>query len=934
MNCPCQPEKRFHNFVLFVAVMLTLSLASATSALAQQCTDSWTGGGGDNNWSNGANWSNGSEPGNTDAVCIQTSGAAVLLDVADGVAGLAVGSSDSLTFPTPSNTNNGLSISGSSITNSGQIIMAAPVQFGSTGLNLSSSGTVILSGRGTITLQANSFGGDSIGGSAILLNRSTIQGGGGLDMTFNNAKAGVINANESGVQLVVGRNNSQGPSTNTGLMEATDGGQLVMGSLTLNNVGGTIKAAGKNSYVQLEGEGQGGETFTGGTWTTANGGAIQVVDSSALLDGTNGNTITNSGTMQLVDGAAHPGGNFQGTLMNTGTLQILSKGSGMGVNIPGGQTFTLTGSGSLTMGDGTSNAYNNQNYISGATFVSQQLIQGTGNILNLVSFNNSATINANVPTGPNNLQLQLGRAGASTNTGTIEATNGGVLLIGSTTINNVGGTIAASGTGSNLSLVGSLGTSGLTISGGTFDGSGGGVIYGQGGSLLDGTTSTVNNTGTMVINYQDLQAQGTLNNSGTIQILAPTNDNGQTFLQIPNGENLTITGKGTIIMGDGTDNSYNNNAAIGNNLGTNGTFDNRTTIEGTGGIVLTNEVINDGTIIANVPTGTSGLMLLVDRVANIQNNGTIRATQGGIFYIGGGSCCGNPFTNAGTIIADAKSTVNLQNANPFGNLANGVLTGGTYNVTGTLEIPGNITTNDAKITLNGKASQILNPSTNALVGFVTNAPKGSFTVTAGQSFTSAGTFTNQGAITVGKGSTFTVGSGGSYLQTEGKTTVNGKVTLSSTEEKTDEADSDSSPAAANIRIAKGTLFGNGGTVAAHVYSSGTVIPADSLTATGKLAITGAYTQTAAGALDANIAGASSGQFNVLNVTGAATIGGTLNIGLLDKFVPAVGDTFEILTAKKVTGTFATVNGTKINDSEHFTVTYNPDNVTLSVVSGD
>jgi hypothetical protein len=934
MNCPCQPEKRFHNFVLFVAVMLTLSLASATSALAQQCTDSWTGGGGDNNWSNGANWSNGSEPGNTDAVCIQTSGAAVLLDVADGVAGLAVGSSDSLTFPTPSNTNNGLSISGSSITNSGQIIMAAPVQFGSTGLNLSSSGTVILSGRGTITLNANSFGGDSIGGSAILLNRSTIQGGGGLDMTFNNAKAGVINANESGVQLVVGRNNSQGPSTNTGLMEATDGGQLVMGSLTLNNVGGTIKAAGKNSYVQLEGEGQGGETFTGGTWTTANGGAIQVVDSSALLDGTNGNTITNSGTMQLVDGAAHPGGNFQGTLMNTGTLQILSKGSGMGVNIPGGQTFTLTGSGSLTMGDGTSNAYNNQNYISGATFVSQQLIQGTGNILNLVSFNNSATINANVPTGPNNLQLQLGRAGASTNTGTIEATNGGVLLIGSTTINNVGGTIAASGTGSNLSLVGSLGTSGLTISGGTFDGSGGGVIYGQGGSLLDGTTSTVNNTGTMVINYQDLQAQGTLNNSGTMQILAPTNDNGQTFLQIPNGENLTITGKGTIIMGDGTDNSYNNNAAIGNNLGTNGTFDNRTTIEGTGGIVLTNEVINDGTIIANVPTGTSGLMLLVDRVANIQNNGTIRATQGGIFYIGGGSCCGNPFTNAGTIIADAKSTVNLQNANPFGNLANGVLTGGTYNVTGTLEIPGNITTNDAKITLNGKASQILNPSTNALAGFVTNASKGSFSVTAGQSFTSAGTFTNQGAITVGKGSTFTVGSGGSYLQTEGKTTVNGKVTLSSTEEKTDEADSDSSPAAANIRIAKGTLFGNGGTVAAHVYSSGTVIPADSLTATGKLAITGAYTQTAAGALDANIAGASSGQFNVLNVTGAATIGGTLNIGLLDKFVPAVGDTFEILTAKKVTGTFATVNGTKINDSEHFTVTYNPDNVTLSVVSGD
>jgi hypothetical protein len=179
-----------------------------------------------------------------------------------------------------------------------------------------------------------------------------------------------------------------------------------------------------------------------------------------------------------------------------------------------------------------------------------------------------------------------------------------------------------------------------------------------------------------------------------------------------------------------------------------------------------------------------------------------------------------------------------------------------------------------------------------------------------------------------------VGSGGSYLQTEGKTTVNGKLALSTSEEKIDEPESDSDPAAANIRISKGTLLGNGGTIAAHVFSSGTVIPSDSLTTTGKLGITGTYTQTAAGALDANVAGASSGQFNVLNVTGTATLGGTLNIKLLNNFVPSVGATFEILTARKVSGSFATVNGTKINDSEHFTVTYDADNVTLTVVSGD
>ena len=934
MNCVPQQEKWLRRFVLFVAAMVAISLAGATAALAQ-CTDSWTGGDGNSNWSDGANWSNGMVPGSSDSVCITQSGAAVVLDVADGVADLTLGSSDSLTFPTVTNTNNGLNINGSSLANSGQIILAVPVQFGTTSLGFSSSGTVTLSGRGTITLNANSFGGDSIGGSATLVNQSTIQGAGGFDMTFNNAKAGVINANQSGVQLVVGRNQAQGASTNTGLMEATNGGQLAMGSLTLNNVGGTVKASGKNSYVQLEGEGQGGETFTGGTWTTANGGAIQVVDGTVLLDGTNGNTITNSGTMQLVDGAPHPGGNFQGTMNNTGAIQVLSRGNQVGLNIPGGQTFTLMGSGGLTLGDGTSNSYNNQTGISGSgTFVNQQLVQGSGYILNLNGFNNTGTINANVPTGTNNLQLQLGRAGASTNTGMIEASNGGVLLIGSTTINNVGGTIAATGANSYVALVGSLGTSGLTITGGTMDGSGGGVVYGQGGSLLDGTTSTVNNTGTMIINYQDLQAQGTLNNTGIVQVLAPTNDNGQTFLQIPNGENLTITGTGSIIMGDGTDNSYNNNAAIGNNLGTNGNFDNRSTIEGTGGIVLSNEITNDGTIIANVPAGTSGLMLFIDRVGNIQNNGTVRATNGGVFYIGGGSCCGNPFTNAGTMIADANSTVNLQYANPFGNLANGILTGGTYKVAGTLQIPGNITTNDAKIALTGKASQILNPSTNALAGFVTNGAKGNFALNGGQTFTSAGTFTNQGAINVAKGSTFTVGTGGSYVQMSGRTTVNGKLTLSSSEDKTDNSDSDSDPGAAVIRIGRGSLFGNGGNVTAHLVSAGTVVPADSTTTVGKLKITGAYSQSAAGALDANIEGANSGQFNVLNVTATATLNGTLNIKLLNNFVPLVGAEFEILTARRVNGVFAKVNGTVINNSEHFTVTYNADNVTLTVVSGN
>ena len=929
MNCVRQQKKGFRGFVLILAAMVGLPFAGATPALAQ-CTDSWTGGAGDGLWSDGQNWSTGVEPGSSDNVCIQKSGAAVLLDVGDGIADLTVGSSDSLTLPTVTNASPSLNINGSSITNSGQIILSAPVSFGTTGLTLSSSGTLTLSGRGTITMNANSFGGDYIGGSAKLFNKSTIQGAGGFDMTFNNASAGVINANESGFQLVVGRNQAQGASTNTGLMEATNGGQLAMGSLTLNNVGGTIKASGKNSYVQLVGEGQGGETFTGGTWTTANGGVIQVVDTTALLDGTNGNTITNSGTMQLVDGAGHPGGNFQGTVNNTGTIQLLSRGGGLGVNIPGGQTFTLTGTGSLTMGDGTANAYNNQDYISGGTFVNEQLVQGTGSILNLAGFNNSGTINANIPTGSSNLQLQLGRAGASTNTGTIEASNGGVLVVGSTTIDNTGGTIEAVGANSNVSLVGSLGTSGLTISGGTYTTSGGGVVYGYGGTTFDGTTNPVTNSGTFILpdvgNPPNISVQGTLNNTGTIQILAGADNGNSVYFQVPNGETLTLTGGGKVIMGDGTDNSYNNLPVFGTDFST-GILVNKSTIEGTGLIGFDLDITNNGIINANVPVGTNGLQLnLTGYPDGTVNNGIMEASNGGMLNISPSVS----FNNTGTLNAASRSTIYVSNNN-FLNLSNGTLTGGAYDVTGTLQIPGNITTNDAKIALTGKASQILNPNTNALTGFLTNASKGSFALKGGQSFKSAGTFTNHGAITVGKGSTFTVGAGGSYVQSGGKTTVNGKLMLSKT--KGIDVSDDSTPAAAVIRIAKGSLLGNGGNVAAHLSSSGTVIPADSMTSVGKLKVTGAYTQTSAGALDANITGANSGQFNVLNVTGTATLGGTLNIGLLNNFVPLIGDTFQILTAKHVTGTFATVNGTVINSSEHFTVTYNSDKVTLTVVSG-
>jgi len=58
-------------------------------------------------------------------------------------------------------------------------------------------------------------------------------------------------------------------------------------------------------------------------------------------------------------------------------------------------------------------------------------------------------------------------------------------------------------------------------------------------------------------------------------------------------------------------------------------------------------------------------------------------------------------------------------------------------------------------------------------------------------------------------------------------------------------------------------------------------------------------------LGGTIAGSS---YDQLNVSGQAFLDGTLNISLIDNFIPVVGDTFEIMTFGTVSGMFTAING--------------------------
>src|SRR4029077_10271122 len=193
---------------------------------------------------------------------------------------------------------------------------------------------------------------------------------------------------------------------------------------------------------------------------------------------------------------------------------------------------------------------------------------------------------------------------------------------------------------------------------------------------------------------------------------------------------------------------------------------------------------------------------------------------------------------------------------------------------------------------------------------------GSFTLAGNRSFTTAGNFTNAGTFTINTGSTFTLGGPGIFTQSGGTTTDDGSLHASGA-----------------VNLNGGSLFGKGSITGALTSSStGTITPGDALTKTGILTDIGAYTQNS-GILDISINGTMAGtKYDQLNPT-SASLSGTLNIGRPTNFVPSIGSTFKIMNFTSETGTFGTVNGLSINGTEHFTLTYQPTDVLLTVVSG-
>ncbi len=211
-----------------------------------------------------------------------------------------------------------------------------------------------------------------------------------------------------------------------------------------------------------------------------------------------------------------------------------------------------------------------------------------------------------------------------------------------------------------------------------------------------------------------------------------------------------------------------------------------------------------------------------------------------------------------------------------------LLNGGSSNAAisnaGTLDVAGGSFTVSAAWALAGTVSVEVGATLSLTTG---SNNSGSLNILG--TLTAGGTFTNSGSVNLS--GAFTVTAGGSYTQTTGgSTTLNG-----------------GSLTAAALNLQGGILAG-AGTITGDVTNAAE-IDVGGVGSAGLLAIMGNYTQTAAGVLNLEVGGYGAGVgFDQLTVSGTATLGGTMNVSLLNGFVPMSGDAFALLTFASATGT--------------------------------
>lgn len=620
-----------------------------------------------------------------------------------------------------------------------------------------------------------------------------------------------------------------------------------------------------------------GEGFLNGTGTLGNAGTIQGAGNISL-------SVTNDGIINATD----PNNPLilSGKVTNTNIIE----GTGGTIALNGG---TVTGSileGSFSSNGGTI-GFAQLGALETVTSPGGQFFLAAGSTLSLngtaeniggVTLGSGATVNgggtATLITGqiPNALPV-------SGNGATLAAMN----------VNNAGGTLLGQGAG------------GLTLNGVSVTG---GVLNGQ-FTTLNGTSlnnAQLGSTGTGGFSLTDgstLGIQGTVTTGGGAVTL---------------GNGVTLNGNGT-----GTLTNFSTTTGNGTTL-TNLTLNNAGTLTGVGaGITLNDVFVNgggaggdilsglftplNGTIIANSQLGSAGNSFTVP-------NGSAVALQE-LTLIGSSLSLGNGTTlNGGGV----TSLLNVSQSPITGNGA--TLIGMNINNEGS----GTLNGTGAGLTLNGVGvtGGFLTGQFTTLNGTtVSNATLDSFNLTTGSTLalegaiTQEGQFTNAGTVLLNKGATLNNITAGSYVQTAGQTVVDGTIGVGSP----------------TLQLKGGVLSGTGAVFSGLDNVGGIVEPGDG-GAPGTL-FTVAYEQGSGATFDELIGSTGSGLLWAEGANITLDPGALLDIDLQNGFTPTDGETFDIMLALQISGTFANAPTTGFQmDGFDWTIAYNSNDIVLDAVS--
>jgi hypothetical protein len=127
------------------------------------------------------------------------------------------------------------------------------------------------------------------------------------------------------------------------------------------------------------------------------------------------------------------------------------------------------------------------------------------------------------------------------------------------------------------------------------------------------------------------------------------------------------------------------------------------------------------------------------------------------------------------------------------------------------------------------------------------------------------------------------------------------------------------------------MFESNADVGAPLLNHGRVEIGASL---GRLNMDANFEQTATGTIEFEIGGLIPRLYDLLDATGfSATLDGTLELVVINGFMPMPGDLFEIITADHVVGEYSTILGADLANGSYIDVTYRTGSVLLEVISG-